>query len=378
MRYCSILLLLCLLNFSISAQDHPLKYSGQLSGWAQFSPDLSLEGWVGGRYIPQLDYKIPFHQERLLDFEASANIFGDMGFSPFDSITTDGKIKPYRAWARYSTKRMELRLGLQKINFGSAQMFRPLMWFDRMDPRDPLQLTDGVWGLLYRYYFQNNANVWIWGLYGNKDPKGWEVVPTSKSYPEGGGRVQLPIPHGEAAISYHFRMADVQELSAYIPVDHDDIRENRLGFDMKLDMVVGLWVEASWTHLGENLGMFTNQEMITLGTDYTFGIGNGLVLTFEQLIYANDQTAFAFDQNTNFSGLSLSYPIGVFDNLSAMIYYDWTNADVYTFLNWQKQFNNITFYLMGYWNPKTYYIPTQAGSDRFTGKGLQLMVVWNH
>ena len=68
---------------------------------------------------------------------------------------------------RYSSDQFELRLGLQKINFGSASMLRPLMWFDQMDPRDPLHLTDGVWGLLARYYFLNNANIWLWGLYGN-------------------------------------------------------------------------------------------------------------------------------------------------------------------------------------------------------------------
>jgi len=54
---------------------------------------------------------------------------------------------------------------LQKINFGSATLFRLLMWFDRIDPRDPLKLTDGVYGLLLRYYFHNNTNIWLWGLY---------------------------------------------------------------------------------------------------------------------------------------------------------------------------------------------------------------------
>ena len=66
--------------------------------------------------------------------------------------------------------KLHIEPGLQKINFGSATMLRPLMWFDQVDPRDPLQLTDGVWGVLGRYYFLNNANIWLWGLYGNKNP----------------------------------------------------------------------------------------------------------------------------------------------------------------------------------------------------------------
>jgi hypothetical protein len=70
----------------------------------------------------------------------------------FNSFSSNGDIKPYRLWARYSTSQLEIRAGLQKINFGSANILRPLMWFDQMDPRDPLQLTDGVWGILGRYY----------------------------------------------------------------------------------------------------------------------------------------------------------------------------------------------------------------------------------
>ena len=87
-----------------------------------------------------------------------------------------------------------VRGGLQKINFGSANLLRPLMWFDQIDPRDPLQLTDGVWGILGRYYFLNNANIWVWGLIGNDQRKGWEVIPSVKNKPEFGFRVQMPIP----------------------------------------------------------------------------------------------------------------------------------------------------------------------------------------
>jgi hypothetical protein len=362
-----------------SSQDSAaLHYSGQLSGWAQFTPDISLKGWAGGRYLSQLNYKIPLKKERLLDMEVSANIFGEAGLYPFDRFTTDGNVKPYRAWVRYSTNRMELRLGLQKINFGSARLFRPLMWFDRIDPRDPLQLTDGAWGLLYRYYFRNNANLWLWGLYGNSGVKGWEALPSARHYPEGGGRLQLPVPHGEVAMSYHFRMTDATTLLQAAGLS-GHTGEHRLGFDARLDAVVGLWLEASWSRLNSPLDLYTNQEMLTFGTDYTFGIGNGLAATFEQLVFSSDRHAFAFASTATFSGLSLSYPVGLFNNLSVITYYDWTNRDAYLFLNWQRQLNHLTFYFMGYWNPATYLFPGQSSeSNRFAGKGLQLMVVWNH
>lgn len=391
MRYLlfSIFLFICMLGFAqegdtIAKQkkEKNFRFSGQLSGWAQYTPDIGMDFWLGGRYIPQINYKIPLKKkpDLLIDFEASINIYGDMGVHFFDSIAFDGKIKPYRIWARFSSQRMELRLGLQKINFGSASMFRPLMWFDRMDPRDPLQLTDGVYGLLCRYYFQNNTNLWFWGLYGNHSTKGYEILSTDKRYPEGGMRAQFPIPRGEIAGSYHFRMANTKLLASYgLPIKYDAIGEHKIGFDMKLDVVIGLWLEASWTTFNRNLDNYTNQEMFTLGMDYTFNVGNGLNFVFEQMVYSNDKSPFAFSNVTTFSGLSLSYPIGMFDNLSAMVYFDWINTNAYVYLSWQKDYNAVTFHVIGYWNPKQYALPGQSiENNRFAGKGLQFMVVWNH
>lgn len=77
------------------------------------------------------------------------------------SARYDGRVKPYRAWVRLSTNTFEARVGLRKINFGSATLFRSLMWFDRTDPRDPLRLTDGVSGLLLRDYAVNNTSLWL-------------------------------------------------------------------------------------------------------------------------------------------------------------------------------------------------------------------------
>ena len=355
------------------------RFSGQLSGWAQYTPDIQPKGWLGTRYIPQLNYELPLKRNNLFDFEISANVYGEAGFNPFDSLYSHGKIKPYRVWARYSANRMEIRAGLQKINFGSAMMFRPLMWFDSMNPRDPLQLTDGVWGLLFRYYFQNNANLWLWTLYGNKNSKGLEVNRTHWRTPEVGGRIQLPVPAGEAAFSYHYRKINASMYGSELPLQYNGIGENRIGLDVRLDVTVGLWAEATWTHLNKNMGIFTNQKMLTLGTDYTFAIGNGLGLTFEQFIYTSDQKAFAMDNTLFLSGISLSYPLTLFDNLRTVVYYDWNNTEGYYFADWQRQLNHFTFHIMAYWNPDKVRLITQnLSSNRFAGKGIQLMVVWNH
>jgi hypothetical protein len=82
-----------------SSERGPMQfqYSGQLSAWGQYTPDISTKSWLDGRYIPQINYEIPLLNNRLIDFEASANIFGDMGIQSLSNISTEGKIKPYRA-----------------------------------------------------------------------------------------------------------------------------------------------------------------------------------------------------------------------------------------------------------------------------------------
>ncbi|MBN1118007.1 MAG: hypothetical protein JXA77_12415 [Bacteroidales bacterium] len=380
------LILLLFLSFAFTSKAQTdkkitgdsLKIKGQLSVWTHYNANNNLEWWNGGRYIPQLNYEIKNQSDKMLDFEASANIYGNFGTVPFDTINSSRKIKPYRLWTRYSGEQFEIRLGLQKINFGSASLLRPLMWFDQMDPRDPLQLTDGVWGALGRYYFLNNANIWLWTLYGTEKLKGWEMFPTKNKTPEFGGRIQAPVPKGEAAISYHHRNVDISVLSSrwkkyfYTP-------ENRLAVDARFDLVVGCWLEASWINKQENIRRQTNLEIINIGADYTFGIGNGLSLIFEQLIFAADEEAFEFKNTATFSLLNLGYPIGLFDNLSAIVYYDWANNKTYNFLNWQRQYNKFTFLVMAYMNPKDYNIPTQLTEENlFAGNGIQFMIVFNH
>jgi hypothetical protein len=363
---------------STAVAENHLTVKGQLSAYTHLNLNNTLPWWSGGRYIPQLNYEHRLKGQQLIDFEASVNLYGNLGARPGDSMAVNGDFKPYRIWARYSTNQFELRAGLQKINFGSASLLRPLMWFDQIDPRDPLQLTDGVWGILARYYFLNNANIWLWGLYGSEKLKGWESFHSSKKHPEMGGRVQIPVPRGEAGLSYHHRKADCSILSDSVHT-YGDISENRFGFDAKFDVVVGCWLEASWSHYGERIGSYTNQEFINLGMDYTFGLGNGLTVVLEQLLASYDQDPFAFENSVNFSLLNLSYPVGMFDHISAIIYYDWTHKKIYNFVNWQRQFNKFTFYLMCYINPKEYYIPTQHMDEiLYAGSGIQLMIVFNH
>jgi hypothetical protein len=360
-----------------SATVDTIMISGQASAWINGNHNNDFSFSSGIRYIPSAYYGIRTGKSRLIDFEASANIFGTLTAGPSKETNAGANIKPYRMWARYSSDQFELRLGLQKINFGSASLLRPLMWFDQMDPRDPLRLTDGVWGLLGRYYFLNNANIWLWGLYGNHDPRAWETIPSNKKLPEFGGRIQLPVPAGETGFSYHHRNADTK--GTMFPGEQNRIPEDRFGIDARWDLITGIWVEGSWTRKRIDLGTLTNQEIMNAGIDYTFGLGNGLYVAYEHLAISFDQKPFGFTNLTTFSLATLSYPVGLFDKIIAIIYYDWTNGKIYNFASWEKQYDNFMIYLMGYWNPPAYNLPAQTGSGSlFSGKGIQVMLVFNH
>jgi hypothetical protein len=139
---------------------------GLATGWITGNIKTITEPFFGFRYIPELTLEDSLSQHLSLDFEMSLNAFGTAYIHSLKNTQTGGDIDLYRMWGRISSSRFEARIGLQKINFGSATLLRPLMWFDSIDPRDPLQLTNGVYGLLLRYYFLNNANIWIWSLYG--------------------------------------------------------------------------------------------------------------------------------------------------------------------------------------------------------------------
>lgn len=353
---------------------------GQASGWISANHDSAYASQGGIRYIPDLLVEKRLNDQFEANLELSLNTFSTFRYVKGGTPSYDEELKPYRGWVRISTDKFEFRVGLQKINFGSAAIFRPLMWFDRVDPRDPLQLTEGVYAALARYTFLNNANIWLWDLYGNDATKGWELVPTEKRTSEYGGRVQLPLWTGEVAATYDHRRAD---LSRLIPLPGDTTSliapEDRLGLDGKWDLGVGLWLESALIRQENDLLQNKYQRLWTVGADYTFAVGNGLYAETEYFRSDTPSEPFASSEGIGFSALSLSYPIGIVDQASAMIYHDWKNDQWYRLMTWQRTYDNWSFYLIGFWNPDVIRIYTnQTGENPFAGTGLQIMAVFNH
>ncbi|TRX51209.1 hypothetical protein FNH22_24660 [Fulvivirga sp. M361] len=365
-------------SLSLDAQ-RTFNFDGQLSGVANYSPDNTIRGLLNGRYLPELNYDWKPDSAYSWYFEASANMYGSAYFYTSDSASIEGDVRAYRIWTRFSGKQYEVRLGLQKIDFGSAMVLRPLQWFNEIDPRDPLAITDGVNAVLVKYYFLNNANVWFWALYGNQDPRGFDLAGSHKNAPEFGGRFQYPIPKGELALSYHHRTADATEITDN--PGFEQVPENRIGLDGKWDLGVGLWFEGAYIKKQKNIGLFTHQVLATLGMDYTFGVGSGLNVVAEHLMIGYDQTGIGFAANYNTTALNISYPIGFFDNLNMFTTYSWEAETASFFLNYQHDFRRVTGFFMVYYTPTTTLDLGNEGSDfvnSFTGPGLRVMLVFNH
>ena len=355
-------------------------WHGQLSGWVSGNQGKNLISQAGVRYIPEVFIEKTLNNNLLADADISLNTYSTGNFNDWRNPDIKTKFKPYRLWGRFVTNQFEARIGLQKINFGSAMLFRPLMWFDSIDPRDPLNLTDGVQGILLRYNFQNNANIWLWGLYDNNDLKGWETAPTEDNGTEFGGRFQAPVYTGEAGITYHHRNADFSKISSLPSVSSNNIvEENRVAFDCKFDVKIGLWFEGAIIQRDTNISLMKYQRMMTIGADYTFGMGNGLNVLTEFFNSENSDKLFKAGDGIQFSGSSVNYPIGLLDSVSGIYYYDWTNRDNYMLLNWQRTYDNWILYLIGFFNPETVRLnQTQASGNAFSGNGFQIIVAFNH
>ena len=342
---------------------------------------------AGLRYIPELSIGGKIDSGLAADLDLSFNSYAVGSFAKSQHAECEGKVKPYRAWIRISSNTFEVRAGLQKMNFGSGTLFRPLMWFDRVDPRDPLQLTDGVYGLLARYYFLDNANIWLWGLYGNDETKGWEVVPTREKSVEYGGRVQTPLWTGELGATYHHREADFTSVPGFPNTAMEThVPEDRFALDGKWDIGIGAWFEAALIHDQTDFPGLEYQRQWTLGADYTFDIGNGLTALTEYFRSEHPDMPFASASGLGFSALSLNYPLGLVDRIACILYRDWSNREWYRLITWQRTYDNWMVYLLGFWNPKNIQLyrtqapntSGQTGSNSFAGTGVQLMIVFNH
>lgn len=359
----NIFVFLLFIPYAVFAQS--ISHQGTLSGWLTIAD----ENTIGFRYLPEIGVSQSIHKEKSIDAEVSLNAYTWTPIDSLDNIEDNADIEFYRAWLRYSAQQIEIRLGLQKINFGPAKIMRSLMWFDRINIHDPLKLTDGVYALLGRYYFLNNANIWVWGLYGNKDLKGLEFAETNDTHPEMGGRYQFPVPRGEFAFTYHCRQIDREYWNEEMTSIMTDGLENRYAVDGNWDIGIGLWFEASAGEIKINNTTQMRQDNLTIGSDYTFH--PGIHLLYEHFIQSTDLKEEDIDETNNFSALSIDYNFGIIDTVTVIGYYDWDREKTYSYLTWQRTYDNWKINLIGFSNSKD-------SDNTFSGEGVQCLVTYNY
>lgn len=362
-------------------------FGGQVSLLSSAQVDTAFEPFFSLRAIPELKFSFALGRSTrpslgvTIDAEASVNAYGSLLLSRDRAADASGDIKPYRAWLRLSTARFEARAGLQKVSFGSAVLFRPMMWFDSLDPRDPLQLTDGVYALLLRYYTEGNANFWAWAMAGNDDRRGFDLAPPDKKTPEFGGRVQVPLFKGEIGATYHHRKAAIDGLAPIMdpvsPLPVGPVPEDRFGVDGKWDIGVGVWLEGALVHQWTPLLPLPYQMALAAGLDYTIGLGNGLNVLLEHFRLESSARAFAAGNSRSFSAMLARYPLGLLDELSAIFYFDWRSDRLYSFLSWKRTSDAFSFSAILFRNPRDLPVfPGNPGSSSFAGTGFQLLLAY--
>ncbi|MCD4820089.1 MAG: hypothetical protein K8S23_15505 [Candidatus Cloacimonetes bacterium] len=311
-------------------------------------------------YKPEISFDLYKLDNNLFDVEFIYNL--NYEYTRPENHKFEFTSKLYRGWLRYSTTQTEIRFGLQKMNFGPAQILRSLQWFSSINPHDPNKTTEGVKALLARYYFINNANIWLWGIWGDQSETSFEKFFFDENNLEFGGRFQYPFEFCEAAFTYHHRK-----------LEDNNILENRFGFDARWDFVIGLWIEAVATKYSETKFAPNWEKYLTLGADYTISIGNGIHILGEYFVYSQSESDF-FESSyqSESSAVSFNYPIGLFDSAVAMMVYNWESEDWSRFVSYQRKYDYLSIYLNLLWNSKgSNFDPEQISTD---GKSVQLMV----
>lgn len=358
----SILFLSSLYNDCSWGQEVTL--NGQASLWTAIT-----EKWKAGiTYIPELRIAHPLAEGKGLDAEISLNSYTWAWLDSPKDFGDNARLKLYRSWLRYYTSQLEVRLGLQRINFGPAKILRTLMWFDRLDIRDPLELTDGVYSALMRYFFLNNANIWVWGLYGNEGLKGSEIYETDEHKMELGGRFQYPLPRGEIAFSVNRRFINQEDWRKKTSMCMQDGLENRFALDGNWDIGIGLWFETSAgeIRIGRNEKLW--QNMLTVGSDYTFA--GGIHVLFEHFFQSTKSDIQQLDERDNISALSIDYRLNIMDKLNGIAYYVWNQERVYYYFGWLRTYDN--------WRLNLCAFSSREETGAFGEQGAQFMVIYNH
>ena len=344
MRYLLIIIAYIFLSTFLFSQNVFTK--GQLWGSIQISDDVPIEK-------SSLEYTIGYLPTFSLFKELNRNQFIDMEFSvrlqrmySGNSILSNSE-EFHRYWIRYSTEKLEVRLGKQKIIFGPSQLLRSLSWFDTFDIIDPTGQTDGIEALRVKWFPSNSFSLWHWAIRSKQD---------TLSY---GTRAEISIDQGEFGLTYH----------------HAPFKDQRVAIDYRYDGVIGFWNESAIIKSD-----IYETTMITTGVDYTLPVSNGILILLESMYVSTIGDATKDFQN--YTAFMASMPLGILHQIMFIAHMDWKQKHNYNYLRWSSTYDRYSVNCMLSLNPKmeNYDMPLKDSSQTIInfGAGLQIMFIYNY
>ena len=316
----------------------------------------SIESTMG--YIPTLSLFKELSDNQLVDMEWAYRL--DRTYSG-DSLLHNNE-SHHRYWVRYSSEKLEARLGLQKIVFGPSFVLRSLSWFDTIDLKDPTGQTNGVEAFRLRWFPSNSLSLWSWAINNDQD---------TLSY---GSRAEVSNSAGEWGLTYHQDPSkSLQQIGQIgIPISGS---HNRIAIDYRYDGFIGIWNESALISSDR-----TDIIMATVGADYTLPIATGILLMMESMYISsktNDSTS-----TQSYTAFMASMPLGMVHQLMFISQFDLEENRSYNYLRWSSTYDHYSLNFILSISPKRadYNLPEEnlPSSLAGFGTGLQFMFIYNH
>ena len=355
----AVFYVLCIINSNIFAQSSSLK--GQLWGSVLHGNNPPLgrsnyeETWG---YIPTFSFEKNLINNSKIDLEWAYKL-GKIYAGDYPTGKLDA---PYRLWFRYSSDRLEARLGLQKISFGPAMILRSLSWFDTIDIKDPTGQTEAVEAFRLRMFPSNSIGLWFWSINNEQDTLSF------------GARTELSLNAGELGLTYHIDQSTLPQSIGQTPVYLANAHQ-RIAFDYRYDGFIGFWNESALIS-SDRFDII----MATVGADYTLPISNGILVMAEYMSISNKFDSYESSQS--YTAFMASMPLGMVHQLMFILQFDLEENRSYNYLRWSSTYDRYSLNFILSISPKRadYILPEENLPRSLTGFGigLQFMFIYNH
>lgn len=305
---------------------------------------INKNSFIDFGYMPKTYYSYHINEELMFDLK---HVFF---FRENYNSSIELKSIPYRSWIRFSDNIFDIRIGMQKIAFGSALFLRPLAWFDSLDFRYTTGQTNGVESMRFILSPSNNLAFWFW------------IVKNDISGESYGGRMEVStvgLLEGNWGFTYyrdtesnpHFpysillnQLGDIVS-NQNIESDIGFSQNNRFGLDYRYDGDFGFWLEGCYNDFDK----YGNLILWTFGADYTLPTLNGLLVSSEAMFtrYSSERIPFSdqyisFSEDEKYSVLHLSMPINHIHSFALYSIMDWDKHIADNLLRWSSVYNSFS------------------------------------